>query len=228
MIEQLGYGTIIGLGIGSAGGWLLGLSHRHKWITQSWQQLGLVALPLLCALASEAVGASMFITAFVAGLAVQGGFKEAGTHSVEFTEGWGQLLNLSVFFLFGMLVGRAWNQFNWMYLLYGILSLTVVRMLPVAIALIGTRLSRATLLFMGWFGPRGLASIVLRLVYFQQGMHQSGASTIRLTVMATVLISIFVHGLSAMPGIELYARKIQQMPLTAPEKVNTTQIEPVG
>lgn len=228
MIEQLGYGTIIGLGIGSAGGWLLGLSHRHKWITQSWQQLGLVALPLLCALASEAVGASMFIAAFVAGLTVQGGFKEASTHSVEFTEGWGQLLNLSVFFLFGMLVGRAWNQFNWMYLLYGILSLTVVRMLPVAIALIGTRLSRATLLFMGWFGPRGLASIVLRLVYFQQGMHQSGASTIRLTVMATVLISIFVHGLSAMPGIELYARKIQQMPLTAPEKVNTTQIEPVG
>lgn len=88
-------------------------------------------------------------------------------------------------------------------------------MLPVAIALIGTRLSRSTILFMGWFGPRGLASIVLGLVYFQQGMHQSGEATIRLAVIATVLISIFAHGLSAMPGIELYARKIRQMPLSA-------------
>ena len=159
----------------------------------------------------------MFIAPFVAGLAVQGGFKQAGTHSIEFTEGWGQLLNLSVFFLFGIMVERAWNQFNWTYLLYAILSLTVVRMLPVAMALIGTRLSRATVLFMGWFGPRGLASIVLGLVFFKHGMHQSGESTIRLAVIATVLISIFAHGLSTMPGIELYGRKIRRLKLTAPE-----------
>jgi NhaP-type Na+/H+ or K+/H+ antiporter len=79
---------------------------------ESWQPLGVVTLPLLCAMASEAVGASMFIAAFVTGLAVQVGFKEAGKHGGEFTEGWGQLLNLSVFFLFGLLVARAWPQFN--------------------------------------------------------------------------------------------------------------------
>lgn len=97
------------------------------------------------------------------------------------------------------------------------LSLTVVRMLPVALALKGTGMSRATVLFMGWFGPRGLASIVLGLVYLEQAAHDSGQTTIRLAVMVTVLLSIFAHGLTAMPGIELYARKIQSLPPDSPE-----------
>jgi len=218
IVEQLGYGALLGVGIGLGGGLLLDLSHRKKWMAESWQALGVVTLPLLCAIASEAVGASMFIAAFVAGLTVQVGFKEAGKHGGEFTEGWGQLLNLSVFFLFGLLVVRAWPQFNGMHFLYAGLSLTVVRMLPVAIALWGTRLSSATVLFMGWFGPRGLASIVLGLVYIEHAMHQEGLSTIRLAVMATVFVSIFAHGLSAVPGMELYARKIAALEPSAPER----------
>jgi hypothetical protein len=144
-------------------------------------------------------------------------FKEVGKHGGEFTEGWGQLLNLSVFFLFGLLVVRAWPQFNGMHLLYACLSLTVVRMVPVAVALWGTRLSSATVLFMGWFGPRGLASIVLGLVYLEHAMHQESVSTIRLAVMATVFLSIFAHGLSAAPGMKLYARKIAALEPSAPE-----------
>jgi len=217
IVEQLGYGALVGVGIGLVGGLLLGLAHSKSWVAESWQQLGVVALPLLCAVASEAVGASMFIAAFLAGLAVQVGFKDAGKHAGEFTEGWGQLLNLSVFFLFGLLVVRALPQFNGMHFLYAGLSLTVVRMLPVAIALWGTRLSSATVLFMGWFGPRGLASIVLGLVYIEHTMHQEGLSTITLAVMATVFISIFAHGLSAVPGMELYARKIAALEPSAPE-----------
>lgn len=217
IVEQLGYGTFVGAGIGLAGGWLLGLAQRRKWMAHSWQQLGVVALPLLCAAASEAVGASMFIAAFVAGLAVQIGFREAGTLSVEFTEEWGQLLNLSVFFLFGLLVARDWSLFDWTHACYALLSLTVVRMLPVAVALLGTKLHRATVLFMGWFGPRGLASIVLGLVYLEHETRQFGESTIRLAVMATVGLSIFAHGLSALPGIELYARRIRTLPPGAPE-----------
>src|SRR5262245_1687078 len=165
IIEQLGYGALIGAGIGLLGGRLLGIAHKREWIAHSAQQLATVALPLLCLLASPAAGASMFIAAFVAGLAVQVGFKEAGQHSIEFVEEWGQLFNLSVFFLFGLLIARSWSEFNGAHALYAILSLTVVRMLPVAISLIGARLSRPTILFMGWFGPRGLASIVLGLVY---------------------------------------------------------------
>ncbi len=217
IVEQLGYGALLDVCIGLGGGLLLGLSHRKKWMAESWQALGVVTLPLLCAMASEAVGASMFIAAFVAGLTAQVGFKEAGRHGVEFTEGWGQLLNLSVFFLFGVLVVRAWPQFTGMHFLYAVLSLTVVRMLPVAIALWGTRLSSATVLFMGWFGPRGLASIVLGLVFIEHAMQQEGTSTIRMAVMATVFVSIFAHGLSAVPGMELYARKIAGLEPSAPE-----------
>ncbi len=215
--EQLGLGIAVGAGIGLAGGWLLGVAHRRGWIAGSWRRLALLAVPLLCLLASEEAGASMFIAAFVAGLAVQGGFREAGRRSVEFIEDWGQLLNVSVFFLFGLLVARAWPEFTLPLFLYAVLSLTVVRMAPVGVALWGTGLSRATVLFMGWFGPRGLASIVLGLVYLQES-GGTGNTTIRLAVMATVLVSIFAHGLSALPGTALYARWIAALPPGAPER----------
>ena len=218
IVEQLGFGTLVGVGIGLVGGGLLGRAHRQKSVLESWSQLGVVALPLLCLITSEFVGASMFIAAFVAGLAVQVGFKQAGKHSVDFTEEWGQIINLSVFFLFGLLVGRNWQHFTLAHALYAVLSLTVVRMLPVAVALIGSRLSRATALFMGWFGPRGLASIVLALVYLEQGANHPGESTIRLAVIVTVLLSIFAHGLSAQPGIKIYAASIAALNPNAPER----------
>ena len=217
IIEQLGGGTLVGLGIGGGGGWLLGVARRRNWMAHAWVQLGVATLPVLCLLVSERLGASMFIAAFVAGLTVQAGFKGVVKESFEFTEECGQLFNLSVFFLFGLLVARAGPQFQTRHVVYAILSLTVVRLLPVAIALIGTRLSRATILFMGWFGPRGLASIVLGLVYLEQHTHQAGESTIRLAVMATVLLSIFAHGLSALPGMDLFARTLRALPPAAPE-----------
>jgi sodium/hydrogen antiporter len=208
IVEQLGYGVLVGGGIGLAGGRLLGLADRRRWIAESFQRIAVVALPLLCLEVSKMIGASMFIAAFVAGLAVQIGFKEAGKHSVEFVEEWGRLLNLAVFFLFGLVAMRALPQFDLALVLYAVLSLTVVRMLPVAIALAGTRMSLASVVFMGWFGPRGLASIVLGLVYLQQELELPGETTIRLALVVTVLLSIFAHGLSASPGISIYARKL--------------------
>jgi NhaP-type Na+/H+ or K+/H+ antiporter len=215
--EQLGYGILVGLGIGLGGGWLLGLAQRRNWMAAERQTIGLVTLPLLCLVASEAVGASMFIAAYVAGLAVQIGFAEAGERSSEFAENWGQLFNFFVFFLFGLLVARDWRSFNAALLLFAMLSLTVIRMIPVALALAGTGLSRSTVLFVGWFGPRGLASIVLGLVYLERHTNLPGESTIRLAVMATVLLSIFAHGLSALPGIDLYASRISSLDSGAPE-----------
>jgi NhaP-type Na+/H+ or K+/H+ antiporter len=220
IMEQLGYGLVVGALIGLAGGWLLGCAHRRKWMAESYAQLGVVALPLMCAIASEAAAASMFIAAFVAGLAVQAGFKEVGKHSGEFAEDWGQFFNFSVFFLFGLLVAREWREFTPACFVYALLSLTVVRMLPVAVSLIGTRFSSPTVLFMGWFGPRGLASIVLGLVYLERGTHQPGESVIRLAVMVTVLLSIFAHGMSALPGINLYAAKLAGLDSRAPERTS--------
>ena len=222
IVEQLGFGVAVGLAIGLLGGWLLSMARRKGWMADSFLQIGVVALPLIGMAVSELVDASMFIAAFVAGLAVQVGFKEAGKHSVEFAEEWGQLLNLTVFFLFGMIVVMDWPQLDAKCFLYAVLSLTVVRMLPVAIALLGTRLSPASVVFMGWFGPRGLASLVLGLVYLEQEMHLPGELTIRLAVGLTVAISIFAHGLSARPGIDLYARKIALLDANAPERKEFT------
>jgi len=95
--------------------------------------------------------------------------------------------------------------------------------LPVAIALIGTHLNWATVLFMGWFGPRGLASIVLGLVYLGQELHHPGAAIIRFAVMATVFLSIFAHGLSAQPGIKLYAAKIKSLDAGAENRIVSKQ-----
>jgi len=99
-----------------------------------------------------------------------------------------------------------------------VLSLTVVRMLPVALALMGTGLSRASVAFMGWFGPRGLASIVLGLVYLEQEINLPGEETIRLAVIATVALSIFAHGATALPGIGLYGRRLATLDADAPER----------
>ena len=90
-------------------------------------------------------------------------------------------------------------------------------MLPVAIALAGTRLSRATVLFMGWFGPRGLASIVLGLVYLEEETHLPGEPIIKVAVVVTVLTSVFAHGISAKPFIALYAKRIAALGPDAPE-----------
>ena len=217
LLEQLGYGALVGLGVGLVGGWLLGRADAKGWMTGALRPLGLAALPLLCVLGCEPVGGSMFIAAYVAGLAVQIGFKEAGKQSVEFTEGWGRLLDFFVFFLFGMFVALALNRFNLAFALYAVISLTAVRILPVAISLIGTRLSAASVIFMGWFGPRGLASIVLGLVYLEQESHLPSESLISTAVMATVLLSIFAHGVSTLPGIKRYAGKIAGLDTAAPE-----------
>jgi NhaP-type Na+/H+ or K+/H+ antiporter len=210
----------VGAAIGLGGGWLLGWAHRRDWLSPPFRQIAVVALPLLCMVISGMVGASMFIAAFVAELTVQFGFAEAGKHSVEFAEEWGQMFNLAVFFLFGVVILKDWPMYTPAIVLYAVLSLTMVRMIPVAIALMGTRLSPASVVFMGWFGPRGLASIVLGLVYLEEGLYLPGESTTRLAVIATVALSIFAHGLSAMPGIRLYARKIAPLPQSAPEHQN--------
>ncbi|MFO1476820.1 MAG: cation:proton antiporter [Verrucomicrobiota bacterium] len=206
IVEQLVYGAGLGAVIGLGGGALLHHAHRARWTAPAFHQLGVVALPLLCLPLSEAAGASMFIAAFTAGLTVQVTFPDAGRHSIEFTEEWGQLINLAVFFLFGLLVARDLALFTWAMAVYALLSLTLVRMLPVWVSLLGTGLRLPTVLFMGWFGPRGLASIVLGLVYLEQETRQAGEQTIRLAVMVTVFLSIFAHGLTAQPGIGWLSR----------------------
>ncbi|UFS70660.1 cation:proton antiporter [Geomonas sp. RF6] len=207
LFEQLVMGGVAGGGAGLIGGVLLGLACRRGWMAEPVQQLGFAMVPILAMIACIPVGGSVFIAAFCAGLTVQVGFRDAGPLSIEFTEGWGQLFGYFVFFFLGLVGVFSFSHFNMSHLVYAVASLTAVRMLPVALSLAGTGLSAATVLFIGWFGPRGLASIVLGLVFLEQEAHLPGEETIRLAVIVTVLLSIFLHGASATPGIELYAGK---------------------
>lgn len=207
VIEQLVYGALIGAVIGLLGGALLEFSRRRDWMADSTQQLAIIALPVLCILAAEAFHASMFIAAFVAGLTTQYHYRDATPESWSFSAQTGEFLNYAVFFLFGLLAFEALPFINGWYVLYALGSLTIVRMVPVSLALLGSGLSWAKIAFMGWFGPRGLASIVLGLVFLEQQESSDTTELIKVAVIVTVLLSILLHGMSARVGINWLARR---------------------
>jgi NhaP-type Na+/H+ or K+/H+ antiporter len=166
-----------------------------------------LSLALLTFFIADQIGGSGFIAAFIGGLALGYGVKDAGEILIDFSETEGQLLNLTVFFLLGIVVFPLLFQLNWQILLYAILSLTVIRMVPVAISLLGTKLNRDTVLFIGWFGPRGLASIVLALLALEELKIFPGDSTFISVVFVTVLFSVFAHGITASPLSNIYAAR---------------------
>lgn len=210
VLEQIGFGAIIGIAIGFLGGWMVLQSRKKGWITKTYQRLGLLALAILSWLVADQLGGSGFIAAFLGGLAAGYVLKDAGDILTDFTSAEGMLLSLAVFFIMGALIAPLLPFVTWQVLLYAILSLTVVRMLPVAISLIGSKLSWDSVLFMGWFGPRGLASIVLALVALEKVTVFPGKDTFILTVLVTVLLSIILHGLTALPLSKLYIKRSQE------------------
>ena len=129
----------------------------------------------------------------------------------EFSEAWGDLLIYLIFFFFGLMAMPQLENLIGPYWIYALLSLTLVRMLPVGLAMLGTRLHISSILFLGWFGPRGLASIILGLIFLEQKTNLSVEPVIILAVISTVLLSIFAHGISAAPVINLYARRTAAM-----------------
>jgi NhaP-type Na+/H+ or K+/H+ antiporter len=225
-VEQIFFGLLMGILIGWVGGWLIGATGRRGWIDESLQQLGLLALALMCYGGAILLGGNGFIAAFVGGLLVKRGFEDAHFHASEFSEAWGQLLNYFVYFIFGMIAVKLFPRVDSTTLLFAVLSLTLVRMLPVAVAMLRTRLMPATVLFMGWFGPRGLASIVLGLIFLEREVHLPYENTIVTAVAATVLLSILAHGVSALPGAKWYAQQIKKLDESAPELQETVSVIP--
>ena len=179
----------------------------NEWITPEFQRIAFLTMAILTFLIADELGGSGFIAAFIGGLALGYMVKDAGKILIDFSATEGQLLNLGVFFLLGIVVVPLLLNVTWQIIIYAILSLTVIRMLPVAISMIGTKLGRDTVLFIGWFGPRGLASIVLALLALDQLKVFPGDSTFITVVFVTVLLSVFAHGLTALPLSNLYARR---------------------
>jgi len=217
-LEQVGLGVLVGAGVGMAGGWLVSLASKSGWMTDSSQRLALLALALIAWALADQLGGNGFIAAFVGGLVIGPTVKRVGEQLILFTEAEGQLLNLSVFFIVGVLVVRLIQPLSWEVALYGLLSLTLIRMLPVAASLVGTRLRGVSMLFMGWFGPRGLASIVLGLIVVAEAPLLAGREQIELVVALTVLLSVLLHGITAAPLSAKYVRKVEEMAADVPEK----------
>jgi sodium/hydrogen antiporter len=217
-LEQVGLGILVGVGIGLAGGWLVSLASRRAWMTGSFQRIAMLALALIAWALADQIGGNGFIAAFVGGLAIGPTVERIGEQLIRFTEAEGQLLNLSVFFIFGVLAVGLMETLTWQVALYAVLSLTVIRMLPVAASLLGTHLRGISVLFAGWFGPRGLASIVLGLIVIAEAPQLAGAGEIELMVASTVLLSVLLHGVTAAPLSAAYARRVEGMPADAPEK----------
>jgi NhaP-type Na+/H+ or K+/H+ antiporter len=224
LLQEVGLGILYGLLIGIIGGWLMGQANKRKWMSAPMQQLALLSIAVLSWAIIEASPGNSFIGAFVAGLVAKIGYESAGEQMVEFSGVWGQLLNLFVFAVFGALTGPILGSFNALVVLYAVLSLTIARLLPVGISLIGSQLHPSSVLFMGWFGPRGLASIVLGLIYLKQEANLTGEPLISLAVTATVLVSVFAHGISAAPAIKVYAGQVEKMDADTPERQDAVRM----
>ena len=222
--EQIGRGALVGVGVGLVGGWLVSRASQRGRMTDSFQRLALLALALIAWALADQIGGNGFIAAFVGGLAVGPTVERVGERLIRFTEAEGQLLNLSVFFIFGVLVIGLLQPLSWEVILYALLSLSVIRMLPVGISLIGTHLRSISVLFMGWFGPRGLASIVLGLIVVEEAPMLGGRDQIEAVVALTVLLSVLLHGVTAAPLSAMYARQVEGMAGDAPEKKGAVEL----
>jgi NhaP-type Na+/H+ or K+/H+ antiporter len=195
---QIGLGIVVGLALTALAAWLFKQFARLGWVSESWRQLPVPALAVACFAMAQWLGGSGFIAAFTGGLLFGWLAKEHKHKLLLAAEGTGDTLALITWVIFGaVVIGRAVDHISWQIVLYAVLSLTLIRMLPVFLALAGLGLRTDEKLFIGWFGPRGLASIVFGVIVFDE--HLPGGVTLSATVVCTILLSIVVHGLSAKP-----------------------------
>jgi sodium/hydrogen antiporter len=170
----------------------------RAWTDPVWLQFTIPALALLCFGAAQASGGSGFIACFGGGLATGALIRHQKHAILSPAEGIGETLGLLTWVVFGaVVIGQARDVLSLPVVLYAILSLTFVRMVPVVLSLTGTGLSSADKLFIGWFGPRGLASIVFTVIVLNEGV--AGGGTLAATAVWTILLSIVAHGLTAGP-----------------------------
>ncbi len=213
--EQIGYGTLGGAVGGAAAALVVVVSSRRGLIDAGWLQIVPLAGAGLAYGVATPLGGSGFIAAFVGGF-VFGWLRRGRGGEVSYLlEQGGTGLGAVTFVVFGaVLLGPALGAVTWPIMLYALLSLTVVRMLPVAISLLGTGARRPTIGFLAWFGPRGLASIVFAIILIEEGglPHDD---TILVTVFLTIGLSVLAHGLSAAPLAERYARWLESHPIDA-------------
>jgi len=207
--QEIGIGLIVGLGLAAFGSWFLRACWERGWVTDIWGQIPVVALSMGSFTLAQSLHGSGYIAAFTGGL-LFGHLAKKSTHKlVHAAEGIGETLALFTWVIFGAaVVGKVYEHFTWEVVIYAVLSLTVVRMLPIYLSLTGTGTDNHSKLFLGWFGPRGLASIVFAIIVL--GENLPGGNTMALTVVCTVFLSVIAHGLTANPLANALAAKRSQ------------------
>ncbi|MGZ4381457.1 MAG: cation:proton antiporter [Gaiellaceae bacterium] len=212
VVEEIGYGLLGGLVAGALAAAIVVLGGRRGMIERTWLQLVPVSAALLAYGIAAPLGGSGFIAAFVGGVTFGGLRRRGGGEDTYFLDQAGGLLDAVTFLFFGaILLGPSLGHLTWQVALYAVLSLTVVRMVPVALAMWGSKAQRPTVAFLGWFGPRGLASIVFGVIVVEDA-HLPHTATILVVTYVTVGLSVLAHGVSAAPLAARYARWYRSSP----------------
>jgi NhaP-type Na+/H+ or K+/H+ antiporter len=209
LVQELVIGIAVGLAVTAAGSWLYRRAWKLGWIVVAWSRLPVMMLSLTCFAVAQTLHGSGFIAVFVGGL-LFGHFARTSAHDLVLdTEGVGETLGMMTWALFGAAVmPTVVEQFNWQVVGYALLSLTVVRMLPIVLSLTGTKETIESKMFLAWFGPRGLASIVFAVIVLSNDLP--GAELISVVVACTIILSAFAHGVTANPLASALAAKLKK------------------
>jgi NhaP-type Na+/H+ or K+/H+ antiporter len=212
-LVELFLGVVVGALLGILGGLLIGKSRARGLSSLDGRQLAVLMIPLLSYGCAVIVSGNGYVAAFISGMAFAGAAKwYADEHSaLELTEQLANPLGYAVWLVFGIAaVPLVWNTVGWREVVFALLALTVMRMVPTAIALFGTRLRLQTVVFVGWFGPRGLASIVFALIALETLEEDASLEILLATISLTVVLSVVAHGVSAAPLAERYGAWVQR------------------
>ena len=206
VLQEIGIGLLVGVGLAAAGAWLLRYCSQNGWVTEIWMQATVAGLALACFAIAQEFHGSGYVAAFTGGI-VFGFLAGKSTHKyVLAAEGVGETLAVLTWLLFGVaIIGQLADLITWKVVLYGLLSLTIVRILPMYMALAGSGETTHSRLFLGWFGPRGLASIVFAVIVLDSGLP--GAEMMSIVVVSAVFFSLIAHGISARPLAKWIAAK---------------------
>jgi sodium/hydrogen antiporter len=223
-LKQIGLAIIAAVVVGYIGGKLMVFTKDHGWTSDVSEQIAILALALLAYEGSVAIGGNGFVAAFAGGILFGAATRRRLDESVQFTETLGLSATFLVWSVFGALfLGALFTHgLSAQPVIYAILSLAVIRMVPVALALIGTRLRPATVVFMGWFGPRGLASVVFTLLAWEDIEHADGGGMLLQTATWTILLSVVLHGISASPLVARYGSYVASLG-DVPEKAPASE-----
>lgn len=217
-VEEIGYAVVIGLLVGYLGAIAARFASDRGWTGREGRQVLIVFLAILAYAVADGVGGSGFIAAFVGGLAFGAVIRKDYPDITHFSEGVAHLLTMVSFLVFGALIlGPTLELIDAQIVIYAVLSLTVIRMIPVALALIGTGLRFPTQMYIGWFGPRGLASLVFLATVVFDAEPDVGSRIFAIGA-ATVGLSVMLHGLSAWPASIWYARWYARTSEVMPEE----------